>query len=382
LQRDVAATFTLTLTMSRQAAPTNSAGSLSGASFSTLVVAWQRQHGRHDLPWQNTRDAYRIWLSEIMLQQTQVATVLGYYERFLNTCPTVVDLANASDDTVMALWAGLGYYSRARNLHKAAKLIVEQHGGVFPRDVESLAALPGIGRSTAAAIAAFSYDVIAPILDGNVKRVLARHAGVEGFPGTSAVEKKLWAEAESRLPQAANEMVAYTQGLMDLGATICTKAAPTCMLCPIAHDCNARLTNRIDEIPAAKPSKALPHKTQRYLLATHANAALLVKRPPSGIWGGLWCLPELPNDATTDEIDRLLDTRFAISSIAAREEAASLDHSFTHFKLTLRPFRVRAGTLAARAMEAGTLWLDLDEIDKAALPKPIKTILQALARER
>ncbi|MGL5003978.1 MAG: A/G-specific adenine glycosylase, partial [Casimicrobium sp.] len=248
--------------MSRQAAPTKR--DTSTAAFAQRVATWQRSHGRNSLPWQNTRDAYRIWLSEIMLQQTQVATVLGYYERFLNTCPTVVDLANASDDTVMALWAGLGYYTRARNLHKAAKLVVERHSGEFPRDVESLAALPGIGRSTAAAIAAFSYDVIAPILDGNVKRVLARHAGVEGFPGASAVEKILWKEAEARLPNAASDMVAYTQGLMDLGATICSKSAPTCMLCPVAMDCNARITQRIDEIPAAKPSKALPHKTQRY----------------------------------------------------------------------------------------------------------------------
>jgi A/G-specific adenine glycosylase len=363
--------------MSRQAAPTQRGATV--AEFAQRIATWQREHGRNSLPWQNTRDAYRIWLSEIMLQQTQVATVLGYYERFLNTCPTVVDLANASDDTVMALWAGLGYYTRARNLHKAAKLVVERHNGEFPRDVESLAALPGIGRSTAAAIAAFSYDVIAPILDGNVKRVLARHAGVEGFPGASAVEKRLWSEAGARLPTEASDMVAYTQGLMDLGATICSKSAPTCMLCPVATDCNARITQRIDEIPAAKPSKALPHRTQRYLLAVHVDAVLLVKRPPMGIWGGLWCLPELSNDASSDAITQRLDSEFAIESIAAQRELDPLDHSFTHFKLTIRPLRVEAKKLRTRAQTPGVIWLNLADIETAALPKPVKTILQRIA---
>jgi A/G-specific adenine glycosylase len=375
--------------MSRQAAPTNSApASLvsrpsvpANTSFATRVASWQREHGRNDLPWQNTRDPYRIWLSEIMLQQTQVAAVLGYYARFLNALPTVQSLAEASDDTVMALWAGLGYYSRARNLHKAARIVVEQHGGAFPNDVEALAALPGIGRSTAAAIAAFSFDTIAPILDGNVKRVLARHAGIEGFPGASAIEKKLWLEAQSRLPTVAQDMVAYTQGLMDLGATLCSKRSPSCMLCPVNVDCVARIDGRTEDIPAAKPSKPLPHRAQRYLLALHADSVLLVKRPPQGIWGSLWCLPELPNEASALTIVSLIETQYAIRSIAHREEATPLDHTFTHFKLTLRPLRVEVGRLASRAAVPGTMWLALADVANAALPKPIKTLLTALRRD-
>lgn len=313
-----------------------------------------------------------------MLQQTQVATVLGYYERFLATCPTVHELAAASDDTVMALWAGLGYYSRARNLHKAAKLVVEKHGGAFPNDVNALAELPGIGRSTAAAIAAFAYDTIAPILDGNVKRVLARHAGIEGFPGASLVEKKLWVEAEARLPSARADMVAYTQGLMDLGATVCTKSSPTCMLCPVAADCKARIDGRTDEIPASKPTKALPHKAQRYLLAVHADSVLLVKRPPLGIWGGLWCLPELPNESPAVAIDPSIATKFAIEKISSTATQPSLDHSFTHFKLTLHLLRVNVARVGRRAEEgvgSGSLWLPLADVERAALPKPMKTLL-------
>lgn len=310
-----------------------------------------------------------------MLQQTQVATVLGYYANFLAACPTVRDLAAASDDAVMALWAGLGYYSRARNLHKAAKLVVEKHGGVFPNDVTALAALPGIGRSTAAAIAAFAYDTIAPILDGNVKRVLARHAGIEGFPGASAVERKLWAEAEARLPSEQVDMVAYTQGLMDLGATVCTKSSPTCMLCPVAADCKARRDGRIDEIPGSKPTKPLPHKTQRYLLALHADSVLLVKRPPHGIWGGLWCLPELPNEGPAETLEPGIATHLALKEIVSIAPHPGLDHTFTHFKLTLLPLRVTVARIGLRTEEGGSIWLPLADADRAALPKPIKTIL-------
>jgi A/G-specific adenine glycosylase len=340
--------------------------------FSQRIASWQRQHGRHGLPWQNTRDPYRIWLSEIMLQQTQVATVLGYYERFLKTCPTVADLACASDDTVMALWAGLGYYTRARNLHKAAKIVIEKHGGEFPNDVDALAELPGIGRSTAAAIAAFSFDTIAPILDGNVKRVLARHAGVEGFPGISAVEKKLWLEAELRLPTHAEDMVAYSQGLMDLGATICSKGSPTCMLCPVNLDCVARIEARIDDIPAARPSKALPHKTQRYLLAVHAKSVLLVKRPPQGIWGGLWCLPELSEH---EDALHAAQQRYGATTSFDEQSLQPFDHTFTHFRLTLRPTLLKVAKVAPSVAEVGALWLAQDELHRAGLPKPISRLL-------
>jgi len=344
-------------------------------SFSSRIVAWQRTHGRHDLPWQNTRDAYRIWLSEIMLQQTQVATVLPYYARFLAKFPTVAALAEAAEDDVLASWAGLGYYSRARNLHKAAKQVVALHGGQFPADVALLAELPGVGRSTAAAIAAFAHDVIAPILDGNVKRVLARHAGVEGFPGAGPVEKKLWREAEVRVPKRASDMVAYTQGLMDMGATICSRSDPTCLLCPVAADCAARVTGRTNDIPAPRPSKAIPHRTQRYLLAVHGSDVLLIKRPSPGIWGGLWCLPEIGEHDDASDIAR---QQFGVDKSGATHDLPPFEHTFTHFKLTLQVTRVTVQRLATRATEPGTLWLSSEGLSSAALPAPIAKLLAGL----
>ncbi len=348
---------------------------MTAKSFSSRIVAWQRTHGRHDLPWQNTRDAYRIWLSEIMLQQTQVATVLPYYARFLAKFPTVAALAEAAEDDVLASWAGLGYYSRARNLHKAAKQVVALHGGQFPADVALLAELPGVGRSTAAAIAAFAHDVIAPILDGNVKRVLARHAGVEGFPGAGPVEKKLWREAEVRVPKRASDMVAYTQGLMDMGATICSRSDPTCLLCPVAADCAARVTGRTNDIPAPRPSKAIPHRTQRYLLAVHGSDVLLIKRPSPGIWGGLWCLPEIGEHDDASDIAR---QQFGVDKSGATHDLPPFEHTFTHFKLTLQVTRVTVQRLATRATEPGTLWLSSEGLSSAALPAPIAKLLAGL----
>ncbi|MFP4905238.1 A/G-specific adenine glycosylase, partial [Paraburkholderia sp. BR14261] len=229
--------------------------------FAPRLIAWQREHGRHDLPWQNTRDPYRIWLSEIMLQQTQVSTVIPYYTRFLERFPTVEALAAAPDDDVMALWAGLGYYSRARNLHRCAQVVADTHGGKFPQTVEALAELPGIGRSTAAAIASFAFGARETILDGNVKRVLARVFGVEGFPGEKRVENAMWTLAETLVPgpEASDaDVSAYTQGLMDLGATLCGRGKPDCARCPFAQDCVANTTGRQRELPAARPKKAVP----------------------------------------------------------------------------------------------------------------------------
>lgn len=344
-------------------------------TFSRRVVDWQRAHGRHGLPWQATRDAYKIWLSEIMLQQTQVATVLPYYSRFLERFPTVASLAAASDDEVMAHWAGLGYYSRARNLHNAAKQVLAKYGGVFPDDIELLADLPGIGRSTAAAIAAFSYHVIAPILDGNVKRVLARHAGIDGFSGAGTVEKKLWGEAWQRLPEQSEDMVAYTQGLMDLGATVCNKADPRCLLCPIAEDCTAKCEGRIADIPAPRPSKKIPERTQRYLLALHGNDVLLVKRPAPGIWGGLWCLPELADSDDATHVARVL---FGISQTESISHMPPFKHTFTHFRLTLVVTQLVATRVEASANAPGTIWLARNDLQAAALPKPISTLLAGL----
>ncbi len=347
------------------------------ASFATRLVRWQRAHGRHDLPWQGTRDAYRIWLSEIMLQQTQVATVLGYYTRFLERFPNVRALAEASEDDVLALWAGLGYYSRARNLHRAARRVVTEHGGRFPTDAATLATLPGIGPSTAAAIAVFTAHERAAILDGNVKRVLARHAGVEGYPGQAVVERTLWTLAEARLPTASRELAAYTQGLMDLGATVCTPRAPACEHCPVAGDCVARMTGRTASLPMPRPRRALPERRQHFLLALAGRDVLLVKRPSAGVWGGLWCLPEI-DDAEGALTEARQHGRLIDHSAAALPPIA---HTFTHFRLSIVPVRVRLKREASTPAPPGTLWLPLDEARSAALPAPIVRLLADVGRQ-
>jgi A/G-specific adenine glycosylase len=237
--------------------------------FAQRITAWQRTHGRHDLPWQRTRDPYRIWVSEIMLQQTQVATVLGYYERFIAAFPDVAALAMAGEDDVLARWSGLGYYRRARHLHAAARAVVERLGGAFPTDAATLVTLPGIGRSTAAAIAAFSSGERGAILDGNVKRVLARHRGIAGDPATPAIEKAMWTLATRLLPRDGIE--AYTQGMMDLGATVCARTRPRCDRCPVAGDCVARREERIDELPGKRARRSLPHREVQVVLVERAG---------------------------------------------------------------------------------------------------------------
>src|SRR6201994_2063304 len=301
--------------------------------FSVRLIAWQREHGRHDLPWQNTRDAYRIWLSEIMLQQTQVSTVIPYYARFLERFPTVTALADAPIDDVVALWAGLGYYTRARNLHRCAQVVAHEHGGAFPQTVDALAMLPGIGRSTAAAIASFAFGARATILDGNVKRVLARVFGIEGFPGEKRVENAMWTLAESLLPDAANqdEVTAYTQGLMDLGATLCVRGKPDCVRCPFAADCVANVTGRQRALPTSRPKKLVPTRRTWMLVLRDGNAVMLEKRPPSGIWGGLWSLPEAADEPA------LADRARPFGGDGAASPLAPLTHVFTHFKLAIEP---------------------------------------------
>lgn len=267
--------------------------------FAPRIVAWQRQHGRHDLPWQNTRDPYRIWLSEIMLQQTQVATVIPYYERFLQRFPDVAALAAAAQEDVMPYWAGLGYYARARNLHRCAQEIARDWNGRFPPSAEAIATLPGIGRSTAAAIAAFAYGERSPILDGNVKRVFTRHFGIAGDPARREIEQRLWALADAQVEAAPGlDMAAYTQGLMDLGATLCTRGKPACERCPVADTCVARREGRQAELPTPKARKAIPERETAMLVLQHQGAFLLQQRPEPGIWGGLWSLPEF--DAAGD----------------------------------------------------------------------------------
>ena len=342
------------------------------ASFAARVVAWQREHGRHDLPWQRTRDAYRIWLSEIMLQQTQVATVLPYYERFLARFPTVAALAAAPEEDVMRLWSGLGYYARARNLHRAAREVVERHGGVFPATFDALAELPGVGRSTAGAIAAFASGERRAILDGNVRRVLARHAAIEGDPSSAAVHAELWRVAEERLPEA--DIEAYTQGMMDLGAGICTTRAPACLLCPVAADCIARAEDRIAELPGKRARRQAPRRRISMLVVLSAGEVLVEKRPPAGIWGGLWSLPEAPPDA---DLEAELVRRWGIG--AARLDALPpFEHAFTHFTLEVVPWRVALAATPPAPREPGTSWLALAEVAGAALPSPVKALLQRL----
>jgi len=340
--------------------------------FATRLVTWQRTHGRHDLPWQGTRDPYRIWLSEIMLQQTQVTTVLPYYGRFLAAFPDVGPLAAAPIDRVLELWSGLGYYRRAHHLHAAARKVVAEHGGRFPRDAETIATLPGIGRSTAAAIAAFAFGERAAILEGNVKRVLARHRGIDGFPGTPSVEAQLWKIAEALLPERGIET--YTQALMDLGATICTRSLPRCSECPVAVDCTARNESRVADLPSPRPVKSRPSRAVRMLLLERAGAILLEKRPDAGIWGGLWSLPEI--DLAAD-VARHCKARF-LADVVVGDELAPIEHGFTHYQLTIRPQRVAVRRWPPRAETPGLLWLTRDDALAAALPAPIRKLLASL----
>ncbi|KTC57175.1 A/G-specific adenine glycosylase, partial [Pseudomonas putida] len=265
---------------------------MSPEQFSSAVLEWYDRNGRHDLPWQQDINPYRVWVSEIMLQQTQVSTVLNYFDRFMAALPTVQALAEAPEDEVLHLWTGLGYYTRARNLQKTAKIVMAEHGGEFPHDVEKLVELPGIGLSTAGAIASISMGLRAPILDGNVKRVLARYTAQEGYPGEPKVAKALWATAERLTPQT--RVNHYTQAMMDLGATLCTRSKPSCLLCPLEKSCEAHMLGLEIRYPVPKPRKAVPQRaTLMPLLANREGAILLYRRPSSGLWGGLWSLPQL-----------------------------------------------------------------------------------------
>ncbi len=341
-----------------------------GSNFADRLIRWQRRHGRHDLPWQGTRDPYRVWLSEIMLQQTQVATVIPYYERFLARFPTLAALAAAPVEQVMELWSGLGYYARARNLHACAREVVAAHGGAFPRTPEALAALPGIGRSTANAIAAFCFAARLPILDGNVKRVLCRCLGVEGFPGSAAVESRLWRDAEALLPPG--DVSIYIQGQMDLGATICTRSKPRCGTCPLQEICVAHRDDRVAELPTPRPRKVVPERTATLLVLRHGSRVLVERRPPAGIWGGLLSLPELPEGIEPSvHIEQRLGSR--LITVAP---APTFVHAFTHFRLRIQPLLCEV-ELLPHAAESGRQWLTAEELARAALPAPIRKILSA-----
>jgi len=343
-------------------------------SFAARLIAWQKKAGRHDLPWQNTTDTYRVWLSEIMLQQTQVATVIPYYRRFLERFPTLADLAAAPVEDVMPYWAGLGYYARARNLHACAQAVMANHGGVFPADPVLIAELPGIGRSTANAIAAFCFAAQVPILDGNVKRVLARCYGIEGFPGAPVVEKEMWALAESLLPDT--DVGTYIQAQMDLGATVCTRSKPRCANCPLADICVARRDERQAELPVRKPKKAVPERSARYLVIVDGDGrVLLEQRPASGIWGGLLCLPELAEADNADQ--RLL--HLGLPAVDVWQTLPALQHTFTHFKLELVPLLGRVKRFPRATGETGLQYLPIHALEAAALPAPIRRLLQEAA---
>ena len=344
------------------------------SGFATTLIRWQRRHGRHDLPWQDTRDPYRIWLSEVMLQQTRVDAVIPYYERFLDRFPDVRALARAPQGEVLRLWSGLGYYARARNLHAAARRIVRMHAGRFPRSPEALAALPGVGRSSAAAIAVFAFGRRAAILDGNVRRVLARYLGIEGFPGSPAVARRLWALAESLLPQRS--IRGYTQGLMDLGATVCVRVRPRCDICPFAAECVAARRGLVERIPAPRPKGTRPVRDARWLMPVHDGRVLLERRAASGLWGGLWTFPQ------AEKCDARSVRHSLGCEIAAMRPLPPLEHGFTHFRLRVRPFLCEVSEPGPNIRRSSHRWFGIAQAARSAVPVPVKKLLHELARLR
>jgi A/G-specific adenine glycosylase len=331
-------------------------------NFAQNLVRWQRRHGRHGLPWQGTRDPYRVWLSEIMLQQTQVGSVIPYYGRFLARFPDIAALAAASEEEVLQLWSGLGYYARGRNMLRAARQVVE--AGAFPDTVEGIHALPGVGPSSAAAIAAFAFGRRAAILDGNVKRVLARCFAIEG-------EMELRSLAQTLLP--ARGIETYTQALMDLGATVCTRSHPACDRCPVARNCVARRDGRIGELPVARKRKPLPRKRSTWLVLLHRGSVLLERRPSAGIWGGLWAFPELVSGAPDAFCRKVLGCK-----VGKPRRLPDIEHGFTHFKLRVRPLRCVVSKILPHAEAPGRIWLDVADAARAAIPAPVRTLLLGL----
>jgi len=346
--------------------------------FAARLLAWYDTGGRHDLPWQHPRTAYRVWLSEIMLQQTQVATVIPYFRRFETAFPGVGDLAAAPIDEVLHLWSGLGYYARARNLHATAKIIHNEHDGEFPRNLQRLIELPGIGRSTAGAILALADNQRHPILDGNVKRVLARCYGVEGWPGRASVQNELWALAERLTP--AERVTDYTQAIMDLGASLCARSKPVCGECPQHTFCEAERLNRQADFPGRKPKKEKPRRATRMLLIHRGDEVLLRQRPPTGIWGGLWGLPE--SGAGIDLDDWCRET-LGIGGLR-HEPWPRLKHSFSHYDLDITPVLIELTAAPRRVMEGGDwLWYNVGAPPSVGIAAPVATLLKRFTnRER
>ena len=339
--------------------------------FSERLLAWFDDHGRKDLPWQ-CDDPYRIWVSEIMLQQTQVQTVIPYYERFVASFPDAVALADASIDEVLAHWSGLGYYARARNLHAAAKIVRDEHGGRFPESFDDVVALPGIGRSTAGAILALAFGQRHPILDGNAKRVLARHGAIAGWPGKTAVAKALWQAADEHTPDA--RVADYTQAIMDLGATLCTRSSPACDACPVGGDCSARIAGTTGDYPGRKAAGEKPLRQTTMVLAVQRGALYLERRPPAGIWGGLWSLPEIGHGEVAAWCEKNLDSKGS-----AVEPLATLRHSFSHFDLDIRPVVVHiAGPTRKVADNGDATWHRLDQDPPGGVAAPVQQLIDTL----
>jgi A/G-specific adenine glycosylase len=342
------------------------------ASFAQRLLRWFDQHGRKDLPWQHPRNAYRVWLSEVMLQQTQVSTVIAYFKRFVGVLPTLQHLAAADEDTVLALWSGLGYYRRARFLHRAAQICVERHDGEMPRDYDALAALPGIGRSTAGAILAQAYGLRFPILDGNVKRVLTRYHGIHGQPGQSAVEKQLWQHADAHTP--VDRVADYTQAIMDLGATICVRSRPACEACPVKSGCVACRDNLTTQLPSRKPAKTIPTRSTVMLILRDARQrVLLERRGLLGVWPGLWSLPEAADSGSAWSIAEKfarLDDAIALASFV---------HVFSHFRLDIEPLLFE-GAVAHRGVadDSRQRWCSPNELTTLGLPAPVRELLMKI----
>lgn len=343
--------------------------------FSKRVLEWFDQCGRKDLPWQQDTSPYRVWVSEIMLQQTQVKTVIPYFERFMAAFADVQTLADAPEDAVLHLWTGLGYYARARNLHKAAKQVANVLDGQFPDTIEGLCDLPGVGRSTAGAIVSIAFGQRASILDGNVKRVLARYRRVGGWPGQSAVHQRLWDVAEQYTP--TERCADYTQAMMDLGATLCTRSTPACTLCPLAADCQALANGDQHDYPGKKPRKIVPVKATCFLIVRSAEGDVwLEKRASSGIWGGLWCFPEISDPQTS--VHHCLD-RWGIEPITVAPQPG-FRHTFSHYHLDITPIIVELGTTPHAVMEAsGQLWYNLSSPPQIGLAAPVASLLEKLA---
>jgi len=342
--------------------------------FSRRLLEWYDVAGRKDLPWQQDADPYRIWVSESMLQQTQVQTVIPYFECFVESFPTVTALADAELDDVLHHWSGLGYYARARNLHRAARIVRDDHGGEFPTNIDAVIALPGIGRSTAGAILSLALDQWHPILDGNVKRVLARHEAIGGWPGQTAVANRLWVLAESHTPRRRSS--AYTQAIMDLGATLCTRSSPDCQRCPVSGDCKAYRTATIADFPGRKPKKEKPLRETTMVIAESNDGVYLERRPEAGIWGGLWSLPELGDRSIEgwcrDELD---------GAATVTESWHTLRHSFSHYDLDIRPIRVRVDSSLSKVADSDTAaWYRLGDAPPGGIAAPVRKLIDQLKK--